>query len=117
MKKVDFFCISAGFIRCFLNAAQPVLSTRFYVTAVSQTALITGSHNGFLTQNMERVWEGLVSGLTEWKMSFIGATDGSQHRGGIWRKKSEPLCLFNFIRFSKALSKIVHEMRGEMENY
>lgn len=50
-------------------------------------------------------------------MSFIGATDGSQHRGGIWRKKSEPLCLFNFIRFSKALSKIVHEMREEMENY
>lgn len=50
-------------------------------------------------------------------MSFIGATDGSQHRGGIRRKKSEPLCLFNFIRFSKALSKIVHETREEMENY
>lgn len=80
-------------------------------------APITGSHNGFLTQNMSRVWEGLVSGLTEWKMFFIGATDGSQHRGGIWRKKSEPLCLFNFIRFSKALSKIVDEMRGEMGNY
>lgn len=46
------FCISAGFIRCFLNAAQPVLSARFYVTAVSQAAPITGSHNGFLTQNM-----------------------------------------------------------------
>lgn len=52
MKKSGFFCISAGFIRCFLNAAQPVLSPRFYVPAVSQAAPITGSHNGFLTQNM-----------------------------------------------------------------
>lgn len=52
MKKSGVFCISAGFIRCFLNAAQAVLSPRFYVPAVSQAAPITGSHNGFLTQNM-----------------------------------------------------------------
>lgn len=36
-------------------------------------------------------------------MSFIVATDGPQHRGGIWRKKKkrEPVCLCKFIRFFK----------------